>query len=183
MMNDYEPPVKRRLVKHKIIPPDRFELCHLSASLWFELILKRLFLVELIQMKRTCKTFAKLKALKHLIKDKEYACFGDIPKLYWNRLTSYDMKKHRIVFGNNPGRFVLHFRTKNVCKQGVFSSKHLLFQELDREDLLIFDITDIYYSAQGHAMITIRNKQDSGYTYFRIKGVNDYLKTMAWSKK
>ena len=132
VINDAEPPLKKtRPRKLNIIPPPHFEACGLTAPLWFELILKHLFLEDLVAIKRTCKTFTKLKSLRELIKDKEWSAFQDIPKQHWNRLHptfAYEFTNSNL----KDVMFDLSYKSTTlgelVARYGVFSSKKLLLQ-------------------------------------------------------
>jgi hypothetical protein len=128
-------------------------------------------------MKRTCKTFATLKALKYLIKDKEYSCFGDVPKQRWNRLVSVTTLFPRISFQDNPRRFIVYVRTSDYVTEGVFSSSHLLLKALVTTDLFESKIISIKYEEMDNVIIGTQNK-NRRIVVFRIQGVNDYLKNV-----
>lgn len=88
-VSEGEPPIKKAHHKLRIVAPDRFEACGLTLSLWYELILQRLFLLDLIAVKRTCRAFATLKRLRHRIKLKEETAFGGVERVYWNQFHTF----------------------------------------------------------------------------------------------
>lgn len=151
VINDAEPPLKKtRPRKLDIIPPPHFEACGLTAPLWFELILKYLFLEDLVAIKRTCKTFAKLKSLRELIKDKEWSAFQDIPKQHWNRLHpafAYEFTNSNL----KDVMFDLSYKSGTLGEvfthYGVFSSKKLLLQAFTLIGIRMKDIHSYEISA------------------------------------
>lgn len=173
--------------KLDIIPPNDLCLFGLHRTLWFELILKRLLLVDLIFVKRTCKIFATHKLLKRWIKMKQYEAFGEenirrneIPKMFWNHFDDYfpNYVDVQHVFRDNKGRFILYTRLPPsgeyksfLKKQGIFSSKRLLwnaFQSLDWNTPTIYTVN---YMVENVAQIIL--KYPGGVIgYIDVKGIN-----------
>lgn len=87
-VSEGEPPLKRRHHKRPLVAESNV-VCGLTHHQWFDLILQRLLLEDLIAVKRTCKTFATFKRLRSLIKDKEYTAFDGVDKKFWNRRAQY----------------------------------------------------------------------------------------------
>ena len=59
---------------------------NVPLQVWYDLILIRLDLISLINIKRTCKRFSNYRRLNHLIEAKEKEIFGNFNKKYWNKL-------------------------------------------------------------------------------------------------
>lgn len=178
----FEPPLKKVARKITIVPPPHFEACHLSASLWFELILKRLSLVELIFMKRTCKTFAKLKALKYFIQDKEYSSFDDTPKRYWNRIVTPNASDLSNIL--EKGVFSIYITWESIftpangplyASYGIFSNKELLLRGLSTYNIQKKS-KKVNISEKG-ALIQMWDTQRRLVT-FTIRGANEEIKKL-----
>lgn len=176
-MRGFEPPLKRVARKITIVPPPHFEACCLSASLWFELILKRLSLVELIFMRRTCKTFAKLKALKYFIQDKEYSAFDDAPKRYWNRIATPYANELRDIL--EKGVFSLFITWESIvtpansplyASYGIFSNKELLLRSLST-----YTIQNAQVDVSEKKVLIQMWDVDAQRVTFTIRGANEEI--------
>jgi hypothetical protein len=111
LLTDGEPTLKRP--KIKIHAPKNAQLW-LSLQEWLMLVFgPYLSLVELVQMKRVCKSFATHAGLKDLIALKINSAFGGLPDRHWNKLAN--MTK-------NP---VLEQRHDRELIEIAFFSKHL----------------------------------------------------------
>jgi hypothetical protein len=85
LLSHGEPMLKRP--KFKIYAPENAHIW-LSLQEWLLLIFgPYLSLVELVQMKRVCKSFATHAGLEDLISLKIYSAFDGIPERHWNRMT------------------------------------------------------------------------------------------------
>lgn len=141
---DGEPLLKRPKVK--IRAPSNACL-HLSLQEWYNLIFSRLSLVELIQLKRTCKSFATYKKLKELITLKQNSAFHGFQQRHWNRISvstkglpldedanlSFENRLINIdFFEKHKGQYIfIRYYPCLTIKEGkfmigVFSSKALL---------------------------------------------------------
>lgn len=130
-------------------------------------------------MKRTCKTFAKLKVLKHFIQDKEYSAFDDAPKRFWNRLTTPFFNDLTALHGK--GVFSLHIVWELVSDgngplfayYGIFSNKELMLKSLLMHNIKggKFDILE------ERSIIQICDTQGRCIT-FTIRGANEEIKSM-----
>jgi len=134
-MNE-EPLVIKHNKKIKLIVPKTNDNIYIPVKLWFELILKNLGLVDLITIKRTCKSFACSKDIKSLIKDKTNTSFSKINKLHWNKINI--IKNSNVIkdvfIMKHSGKFLFiksiglyNFNSKFML--GAFSSKKLLFEQ------------------------------------------------------
>lgn len=101
---------KRRTKKIKLTAPPSARVASLSLQEWLNLICKpRLSLVELIQLKRTCKSFATYKALKQWIKEKERIAFQGIRQEHWNRFAPTKNPKvaKEEFFRHHAGKYLI----------------------------------------------------------------------------
>ena len=129
-------PVKRAKKIKLTLPSKR--VVALSLQEWMELICKPLLsLVELVRLKRTCKSFAAYKVLNTWIAQKEKAAFGGIRREHWNKFAPTNQPKVITpeFFDKHKGKFIIvdsiwkgtsgwnHKYSLQVC-----SSKELLLQ-------------------------------------------------------
>lgn len=144
-MRGGEEPILKRLRPTKIIlePPPCLSVCGVSRDVWWEYILKdRVLLVDLIAIKRTCKSFAIYKPLRWLIKAKVEAAFGDpkiTPMWHWNRVRGCPYESHLAFVANGLANhtFVIFTEStincqpyKRTYRLGVFSHKSALWKAL-----------------------------------------------------
>lgn len=180
-IRDGEPPRKQIRRKIYLEAPDPPEDLHLSLPLWFDLILSKLYLVELIQMKRTCKSFATYKRLKRLIKEKEWAVFGSYPNCFRNKMYVFDPNEEHtrgIDSQHAQQRFVMFVFQQTrydgqICKLGVLSSKARLWAQL----LKYLNMDGYLLSGKARDMASFRININLGeYIKIKIRGLNDELK-------
>lgn len=101
---------QKRAKKIKLTAPPSARVAYLSLQEWLNLICKpRLSLVELIQLKRTCKSFATYKPLQQWIKEKQRIAFQGIRQEHWNRFAP--TKNPKVVkkefFRQHAGKFLI----------------------------------------------------------------------------
>jgi hypothetical protein len=145
LLEEGEPTLKRP--KIKIRAPKNAQVW-LSLQEWLMLIFgPYLSLVELIQMKRVCKSFATHLGLKNLIALKINSAFKEIPEKHWNKLSTLTKKltleqRHGQFlieidfFNKHAGKFLLvvdYFQRKSKkIELAAFSNLTLLLEHFDR---------------------------------------------------
>lgn len=164
LLTDGEPVLKRPKVKVRAANKDAY--IGMPLSIWLNLILKpRLSLVELIKMKRLCRTFYAYADLKALIALKQHSAFDGISERHWNHMaamvksppmaddTWYEFRNPLVAeefFEDHKGKFILlqHFPAKTIKNGrfmlGVFSSRNRLLvaaaNVVDMEDARFYDV-------------------------------------------
>jgi hypothetical protein len=144
LLEEGEPTLKRPKIK---IHAPRNAQVWLSLQEWLMLIFgPYLSLVELIQMKRVCKSFATHLGLKNLIALKINSAFKGIPEKHWNKLAAtakkpvleerHDQFLIEIDFFNkHAGKFLLvvdyYERKSRRFELAAFSNVALLFEYFD----------------------------------------------------
>jgi hypothetical protein len=118
LLEEGEPTLKRP--KIKIHAPKNAQVW-LSLQEWLMLIFgPYLSLVELIQMKRVCKSFATHLGLKNLIALKINSAFKGIPEKHWNKLAATTKK---LTLEERHSQFLIEmdFFDKHVGKVSIGS--------------------------------------------------------------
>lgn len=113
LLTDGEPTLKRP--KIKIRAPKDTQVW-LALQQWLHLIFRPyLSLVELVQMKRVCKSFATYAGLKELIALKIHSAFSGLPDRHWNRLAPMT-KKPVLVLRQGMDLIEIEFFSKHLGK-------------------------------------------------------------------
>lgn len=128
-------PIKRAKKIKLTLPSKR--VAALSLQEWMELICKPLLsLVELVRLKRTCKSFAAYKVLNTWIAQKEKAAFGGIRREHWNKFAPTNQPKVITpeFFDKHKGKFII---VKTVWIGMVNAKKRYEMQVCSSKELLL----------------------------------------------
>lgn len=124
---------KTKKKKVKIISPS-MRVAGLSLQEWTELFFKpRLSLVELVSLKRVCRSFAAYKPLQALIKEKEQIAFGGFHRRHWNAFAPTTQPKviSPEFLNQNKGKYLVVWHkiglisAKDRFRLQVCSSRHV----------------------------------------------------------
>lgn len=109
------------------LPTDN--ICLLPLTLWKHLIFSHLDLHDLINLKRSCKTFSKYEDLNFYITIKTKKVFRKIKKKHWNKLKKFN--KNPIDFlDKHRNKIIIITQKRFKVKMGCFSNKNLMLNKL-----------------------------------------------------
>jgi hypothetical protein len=125
-------PKKKRV---RLIPESAI---HMPLETWYNLLLRHMTLVDLVHMKRVCKSFAVYKKLAALIKLKTKAAFSRLKSVHWNRMAATN---NSTVMGD---AYIKTHSGKFMCVKHITSGYHVgAFSSKDRAvDQFIADYTE-----------------------------------------
>lgn len=160
-------------------------ICELTLNEWYELILKRLSLKDLIAMKRTCSAFAGFVRLLELIKEKE-GVFGSFGKQCWNRLNRYDVTTWfnddliRLV-RYQPKYILAYDESERTRAFGVYANEEDLHKAFERAMQLnivrVSRVTNTVWSQQrqhcGGSLLYIADRSDNRCWYIWVCGLEN----------
>ena len=104
---------------------------NVPLQVWYDLILIRLDLESLINMKRTCKRFSKYNRLNHLIEIKEKELFGDFNRKCWNKL--HKTKDISLTISDEFAKHILITRRKRLIGYSYYLGIYSSFEKLDKD--------------------------------------------------
>lgn len=138
-------------------------VCGMALSQWKLLLFPYLELVELIQLQRSCKTFAGYPDLRKLIQIKRLAAFKGIRKESWNKFAKTNKMWTDLIplFEKHKGKFILAEMYRGCIKRtntiAAFSSKHRLvcaiYEKLSNVSHITIDRDDSRYIMFCHQLM------------------------------
>lgn len=113
------------------LAPQSHVVALMPMTMWYNLLLVHMTLVDLVHMKRVCLAFASYKKLNKLIKHKTNAAFGGMEPKHWNRMAmTLDANVTLVAYiKSHIGKFFCFAIANGLTQLGAFSSKERIMDQ------------------------------------------------------